>query len=740
MKAVFKRYFFNLQTSPLVFAASILFVSYIAVSFFIGSRFFLGSGTTDLHRFFSAFPQALILFLPAAVSAAGKAEGENGFPVRSYVIPLAKILSVFTVCVFCTALTAFVPLCVSFFGDVEIAQAVLGYAGILCYFVSAVPLTVFLSSRICSAGASFVCSVLLLAAVNSMHYLPVYLNIPGFLNSAVRMVSFAWRFDSFSKGILHSRDLLFFMLTGSLFFTLAVFTEERRRGNDSAYFKKSRRLTAVTFILLAMLNERAGFKIDFTASQEFSVSKYSRELLRQAEEPVFISYYASARLKKLYPQAADVRDFLLSYAESSANVFLSFPNPEKEHVAQELIKSGIRGQPMQEPSSPYPVPVYSAIKISYLGQSEVIPFALDTSLLEFNLTRKIQSLIQEKKDAVQIVTAGYLDCENGYSYVQPYLEAMGFLPFQSGLPSRTDMQLRPFTQFPSVPLILFGSDTLSKDDCDALEQFILNGGKAFLASQPYSVDLHKSWSVSRNESNDLFERMLFTFGIYLKQSLTCDSSSLTLAMSSSPGERKIAQTEYFSYALWPEIPPQLYAPNGMSLFWPCAFDIDSEVAAMEHIKTAPLLFTSSRSWQLEKNDGRFETNPFSVPAVPEPEAEQGSFAVCASAAKNGSTVPSLIFCADQYAFSTPLLSYSSNERLDIRSLDFLCSSLLLLNGETELLALKNKSVRNTALYKLDGENFSQAARKSLLLSLALPALIILSLGFSFRISRRRFNR
>lgn len=739
MKAVFKRYLFSLWASPLVLASSLLFVIYVSLSFFIGSRFFLGSGTADLHRFFSAFPSASALLVPAAVSAVSRTEGESSFPVSSFGLLLAKMLAVLAACLFCSALTAFVPLCVSFFGDVEIAQAVLGYAGIVCCFACTVPLVVLLFSCIRSRAASFAVSMALLAAASAAHRIPLYLNLPGFLHSALRTVSPAWRLDSFSKGILHSRDLLFFMLTGAFFFMLAVFAEEKKRGREGSYFAKIRILSAAAFLLLALMNEAAGFKADFTASRKFSVSAYSRNVLQQAEDPVLISYYISPQLKKLYPQTDDVYSFLQAYADASKTVFLSCLNPEKEQAAQELMKTGVRGQPMQDASSSRPVTVYSAVKIDYLGQSEVIPFVLDTSLLEFNLTRKIQSLIQERKDAVQIVCAGSLDLEHGYSYVQPYLEAMGFLTIQSCLPSERETQLRPFTDFPGIPLILFGSDALAREDCDAVVQFVMDGGKAFLASQPYSVSLRDSWSVSRNSSNDFFERMLFTFGIYLKQTLTCDPSGLALAMAGSGGTAG-ADTEYLTYVLWPKLAPQPYAPNGLSMFWPCAFSIDSEVAAMEQIKTEPLLFTSSRSWQMGKTDGQFVTNPFAVPAVPEPEAEQGSFAVCASAAKEGSEVPCMIFFADQYAFSTEMISYSSGSSLDIRSLDFLCSSLLLLNGENGLIALKNKSARTDSLYKLDGTGFQKAARKTLLISAGIPALVILSFGFAFRVRRRRFNR
>ncbi|HAZ96403.1 MAG TPA: hypothetical protein DCW73_04020, partial [Treponema sp.] len=159
------------------------------------------------------------------------------------------------------------------------------------------------------------------------------------------------------------------------------------------------------------------------------------------------------------------------------------------------------------------------------------------------------------------------------------------------------------------------------------------------------------------------------------------------------------------------------------------------------LKTVPILFTSSRSWQIPRTES-FITNPFAVPKTAESEQEYSSFSVCAFSAKENEKSPSLILFADQYAFSDSLLSYNSNSILDVdsRSLDFLCNGIFILNGEDELLGLKNKTTFNTSVYKISNENLREAAIKTLLTTCFLPIFINLTIGFVFFSKRRRFNK
>ena len=100
----------------------------------------------------------------------------------------------------------------------------------------------------------------------------------------------------------------------------------------------------------------------------------------------------------------------------------------------------------------------------------------------------------------------------------------------------------------------------------------------------------------------------------------------------------------------------------------------------------------------------------------------------------------MVYLGDQYALSTPMISYSSGSSIDLRAFEYMGNYILELCGQNDLLALKNKSKFNYSLYKISDSQIVEAARKAVLLSLVLPEVIILLCGIMFVYSRRKFIR
>lgn len=747
MNKLIFRFLYKLLHSKIAFIAMFFFTALIGVQWFIGQRFFTQAGTTDLHRFFSAFPFAFILYVPLIVSLC-RVKNQWAFPFSSIKICLASILAAFTFAAVSMVFTMAVPLCISFFGNVEWAQFWTGYFGIALFAFCALSFTALIFSLIDNTAAAFVVSALCLALCNSIHNIPLYAQTGAFLSFIIKCVSFAWNFDSFAKGILNVRTVLYFVLASSLFIFLIYFKAEKAKGNGTVLFKKASRLFCLTFVLLACACSFVNVKFDLTRSKKFSVTKYSKTIAAKVSEPLSITYYLSSELKKLYPQVKDVSDYLETYAAESASISFKIINPSSAELQNKLSSYGINGQPVRTNSisSSTVSSVYSAVVIDYLGTTETIPFVLSAATLEFDLAQKITSLIEEKKNLVQVVIANGLDAENDYSYLFPYLKSLGYVPFLSRLTSEKTgtEENKSFADFPKVPLIVMGSENFTKEDSRALESFILDGGRAFIASQPYSIKIKDDWSYSQNQNQLYFERMLFTFGIYFKPTLTCDVSNFRLTLMSdtgTDGKAKEQKTEYINYSLWPVLRPQVFAPDGMTAFWPCAFDTDNDVAAMENFSVSPMLATSSASWQMEKTDGAFITSPFACPASPLQNQDRGSFTIGAAvSAKENAEDIRLILIGDQYCFSTPMLAYSSSQAMDFRPMEFLGNSLLMLDGSKELLALKNKSVFNYSLYKVSDAELSGYVRKTFFICIVLPAIIILAGAVIIDYKRRRFYK
>ncbi len=743
MKKLYRHVLFVLSSSVFPYIAAFVYVAFASVEFFFVNQFFT-TGTTDLRTFFTAFPKVSILVLPALCASLPYRARESSYPFSSFEAICGQFLALLTVCACMILLTVSVPVAVTFFGSVELSQIISAYLILLLYTACALSACLFFGTLIQHTGAAFLASALLLGATSFSHLVPLYISLPAFLQSFFRAVSFAWHFDAASKGIISFPDIVFFLAVTAAFLLGSTYIIEKRRGNNTPFIKKIAALSVAAFVLLIADSLLLPVKIDTTKNRQFTVSAYSRTVLSELTEPLSISYYRSRTLKDLYPQIGDVEDFLVSYAAESSKVSFELVDPAKDSNAELLNRHGIYGQTIDtsgRESTSYAT-VYSAVVISYLGKTEVLPFVLDTSSLEYDITSRIQSMVRGTSRTVQVVVGNGLSLSEDYAYVIPWLQSQGFTAVQTCVPSLCSASDIPFTELKSIPLLLLGSSRFTASDASALEDFIASGGKALLLVTPYDVNIGEQgdWSVSAEENQ--VDLMLMDFGIFFYNTITADISNFRLTLTSNQaadGSPTTERTEYINYPLWPVLFSQNFAPEGLTLFWPCAISLDEESALSQYKSSLEsLLVTSPNAWQIKAKDGVFDTNPFAVPQAPDNSGVYSTFTLACHALMQASGGGELYVLGDQYALSVDMLSYaSSSASADFRAYDFVTDTLLRLNGQSEILLLKNRNLRNTSLYKMELSERVAVRTKTVALVLGISALWLAAVCILCIILRRK---
>ncbi|MBP5444055.1 MAG: hypothetical protein J6Y60_12535, partial [Treponema sp.] len=237
MKQLYKKYIYKYAINPFTYIICALFVFYSIFQFFVFHHFFGEIGTTDLHQFFSGIPYICIFVIPTLGSFVAFSEDELYLPSSSLSMVMAKMLSLLTVLGISLVLMLIVPITVSFYGDVDVSSLLTSYFVLILYFLCSTSLAVFIFTAVAIPGFAFVVCALVLAAVNSLHLVALYINPNSFVVSVAKFFSFAWHFDAAGKGLLDTRDIFFFLIAFFLFAFFAVYSLEKRRDNNSSFIR-----------------------------------------------------------------------------------------------------------------------------------------------------------------------------------------------------------------------------------------------------------------------------------------------------------------------------------------------------------------------------------------------------------------------------------------------------------------------------------------------------------------------
>ncbi|GHU29777.1 hypothetical protein FACS1894172_01600 [Spirochaetia bacterium] len=179
----------------------------------------------SLRPFFAGFPLAFTLVVPSFTMKLWAEEQKLGtieilltMPFSEWNLVLGKFLSAFIVLSGLILLTVPVPLSIMPLGDFDAGVITGEYIGTLLMGASATALGLLLSSLAKNQAGAFLGSVSVLLIVMLIN------NITRNLQPAVAQVlnffSLSFHFESFSKGILDTRDLSFFLLSTALFLFL----------------------------------------------------------------------------------------------------------------------------------------------------------------------------------------------------------------------------------------------------------------------------------------------------------------------------------------------------------------------------------------------------------------------------------------------------------------------------------------------------------------------------------------
>ena len=227
MNRELKSYF----SGPMGYIVTGLFLIISGLLFF--AAFFL-QNRAELRNFFSTLPILLSFFIPAITmrifseeKRVGSIETLMTLPVREIDVVTGKYLAVFVESLVMIAPTLFYVITAEIFGSPDYGPIIGGYMGaiFICAAFSAIGL--FSSSITKNQIIAFAVAMAVCLALTFVESFLVFL--PDAIVKLFSYLSASVHFGSISKGILDTRDLLYFVSLTALFFVCTVRAEIKNK-------------------------------------------------------------------------------------------------------------------------------------------------------------------------------------------------------------------------------------------------------------------------------------------------------------------------------------------------------------------------------------------------------------------------------------------------------------------------------------------------------------------------------
>jgi ABC-2 type transport system permease protein len=223
-----KKEFFSLSNSPAFYGICLFFTLFCSIWLYYLQRFF-SMNLSSLRPYFAAFPAAFILVIPIITMKSWAEERKLGsmellltIPFSEWELVLGKFIAAMAVVVLLLGLSLPVPLSILPLGHFDAGVLIGEYAGALFLGASASALGLLFSSLSKNQAGSFLGSAAALLLSMLINQFTMSFSLPAPVAAGINFLSLSFHFDSFSKGIIDTRDLAFFIITTVLFLFLTT--------------------------------------------------------------------------------------------------------------------------------------------------------------------------------------------------------------------------------------------------------------------------------------------------------------------------------------------------------------------------------------------------------------------------------------------------------------------------------------------------------------------------------------
>jgi ABC-2 type transport system permease protein len=374
-------------------------------------------------------------------------------------------------------------------------------------------------------------------------------------------------------------------------------------------------LIILNIIAFILITGKIYFRVDATEGQKYSISKSTVDLLKKIDNTLVIEYYYSDKAKEVTQIAQIIQyidDILQEYENNSngkINKIVRELSYEKDQAQIDEIQNlGIQSVPLIQRGQGESKSVlgFSGIVIRYKDKTSVIPSILNDAGFEYNLDLEIKKLIGDSDDKVGVICATMgRTYEKDFAYVKQFVEKeyKDAQVIQSGSGIPEDIGI----------LLILGGDSLTDYDIYQIDQFLVNGGRAFVALSGINVIIQQQYGMFGMPSGSKLIDLLGSYGLNVHKDLVGDSDSCN----------EVGQ-ENISYPVWPIIKSENLNKNhmitksfeGLFVVWPSSITVSDRIKEYSE----PLFHTTKGGWD-QTADFKIDPNAYAYSGAPKQTRE-----------------------------------------------------------------------------------------------------------------------
>ncbi len=285
------------------------------------------------------------------------------------------------------------------------------------------------------------------------------------------------------------------------------------------------------------------YRLDFTQDNRYTLSKATKNILRNLKEPVTVTAFFS---KDLPPNVAknrqDFKEMLEEYnAISRGNVVFEFINPsEKPEYEQKAVQKGI--QPflinVREKDQLTQKKAYMGAVIQYGNKEEILPFIPVGGAMEYSLSKAIKKISLENKQTIAFLQGHGEPGRYEMPQLMEEIEVLYNVDFIT-LNDTVNNLLKYNTL-----AIVSPRDSFPQTHLEQIRQFLEKGGKLIAAIDRVDGDFQQ---VRGFPVNTGLESLLESYGIKVENAFLIDAQCANVTVQQQSGFFRMQTQVMFPY-------------------------------------------------------------------------------------------------------------------------------------------------------------------------------------------------